>query len=63
MANAKARAFYQSKLKGCRKVTTHRVLAAKTADLRPSSFKNLLERRFRKIGGKTAIKTWDAKNV
>ena len=34
IANAEAWAFYQSMPKGYRKVTTHRVLAAKTAETR-----------------------------
>lgn len=36
---------------------------ARITDLHPGSFKNFLERRFRKIARKTAIKAWDAENV
>ena len=36
---------------------------AKIADLHPGSFRNFLERRFRKIARKTAVKAYDAGNV
>lgn len=32
---------------------------AKIADLHPGSFRNFLERRFRKIAKKTAVKAWE----
>ncbi len=33
---------------------------ARIADLHPGSFRNFLDRRFRKIARKTAVKAWDA---
>ena len=36
---------------------------ARIADLHPGSFRNFLERRFRKVAKKTAIKAWDTENV
>ena len=36
---------------------------ARIADLHPGSFRNFLDRRFRKIAKKTAVKAWDAENA
>jgi hypothetical protein len=36
---------------------------ARIADLHPGSLKNFLERRFRKIARKTAVKAWEAEQA
>ena len=36
---------------------------ARIADLHPGSLRNFLERRFRKVAKKAAVKAWDAANA
>jgi len=36
---------------------------ARIADLHPGSLRNFLERRFRKVAKKSAVKDWDAANA
>jgi hypothetical protein len=36
---------------------------ARIADLHPGSLRNLLERRFRKVAKKSAVKAWEAQQV